>query len=50
MNEDRLIKHKSITHSKTYTEEEIYLDDIDRPKDDMKCYICEKEFPTLIIS
>ena len=36
MNEDRLIKHKSIIHSKTYPEEEIYLDDIDQPEDDMK--------------
>ena len=42
MNEYRLIKHKSMIHSKTYTEEEIYLDDIGQPKDDMKCNICEK--------
>ena len=50
MNQDRLIKHKSIIHHKTYTEEEIYLDDIDQPEDDMNCNICEKEFPTLVIS
>ena len=24
MNEDRLIKHKSMIHSKTYTEEDLY--------------------------
>ena len=50
MNKDRLIKHKSIIHSKTYTEEELYVDDIDQPEDDMKCNICEKEFPRLAIS
>ena len=50
MNEDRLIKHKSMIHSKTYTEEELYIDDIDQPEDDMKCNICEKEFPRLAIS
>ena len=37
-------------HSKTYTEEELYVDDIDQPEDDMKCNICEKEFPRLAIS
>ena len=31
-----------MVHSNTYTEEEIYLDDIDQPEDDMKCNICEK--------
>ena len=50
MNKDRLIKHKSMRHSKTYTEEELYVDDIDPPEDDMKCNICEKEFPWLAIS
>ena len=50
MNEDRLIKHKSMIHSKTYTEEELYVDDIDQPEADMKCNICEKEFPRLAIS
>ena len=37
-------------HSQTYTEEELYVDDIDQPEDDMKCNICEKEFPRLAIS
>ena len=37
-------------HSKTYTEEELYVDDIVQPEDDMKCNICEKEFPRLAIS
>ena len=37
-------------HSKSYTEEELYVDDIDQPEDDMKCNICEKEFPRLAIS
>ena len=50
MNEDRLIKHKSVIHSKTYTEEELYVDDIDQPEADIKCNICEKEFPRLSIS
>ena len=50
MNKDKLIKHKSKIHSKTYTEEEIYLDDIDHPEDNMKCNICEKEYITLVIS
>ena len=49
MNEDRLIKHISLIHSKTYNEEEIYLDDIDQPENDMKCNICEKKFPRLAI-
>ena len=31
--------------SKTYTEEELYVDDIDQSEDDMKCNICEQEFP-----
>ena len=30
--------------SKTYTEEELYVDDIVQSEDDMKCNICEKEF------
>ena len=50
MNQDRLIKHKSMIHFKTYTEEEIYLDDIDQPEDDVKCNICKKKFPRLAIS
>ena len=37
-------------YSKTYTEEEIYLDDIDQAEDDINCNICEKEFSTLAIS
>ena len=37
-------------HSKTYTKEELYVDDIDKPEDDMKCNVCEKEFPRLAIS
>ena len=37
-------------HSKTYTEEELYVDDIDQSEDNMKCNICEKEFPRLAIS
>ena len=49
MNKDRLIKHKSMIHSKTYTEEEIYVDDIDQPEDDMNCNICDKEFSRLAI-
>jgi hypothetical protein len=36
--------------SKTYTEEELYVDDIDQSEDNMKCNICEKEFPSLAIS
>ena len=31
--------------SETYTEEELYVDDIEQSEDDMKCNICEKEFP-----
>ena len=27
-------------HSKAYTEEESYVDNIDPPEDDMKCNIC----------
>ena len=50
MNKDRLIKHKSMIHSKTYTEEEISADDIDQPEYDKKCNICEMEFPRLVIS
>ena len=50
MNEDRLIKHKSMIHSKTYSEQELYVDDIDQPEDDIKCNIYEKEFPRLSIS
>ena len=50
MNEVRLIKHKSIKHYKTYTEEELYVDDIDQPEGDMRCNICEKDFPRLAIS
>ena len=50
MNKDRLIKHKSMIHSKTYTEEELNVDDIDQPEDDMKCTICQKEFTMLAIS
>ena len=48
--EDRLIKHKSMILSKTYTEEELYVNDIDQSEDDMKCNICEKEFTRLAIS
>ena len=36
--------------SKTYTDEELYADDIDQKEDNMKCNICEKEFPRLAIS
>ena len=50
MNKNRLIKHKSMIHSKAYTEEELYVDDIDQPEDDMKCNIYEKEFLRLSIS
>ena len=42
MNEDRLIKHKSMILSKTYSEEELYVDEIDQSEYDMKCNICEK--------
>ena len=48
--EDRLIKHKSMILSKSYTEEELYVEDIDQSLDNMKCNICEKEFPRLAIS
>ena len=34
----------------TYTEEELYVDDIDQSEDHMNCNICEKEFPRLAIS
>ena len=37
-------------HSKTYTEEELFVDDIDPPEDEMKCNFCEKEFQWLAIS
>ena len=50
MLEDRLIKQISMILSKTYTEEELYVDDIDQSEDNMKCNICEKEFPRLAIS
>ena len=50
MNKDRLIKHKIMIHSKAYTKEELYVDDIDEPEDDIKCKICEKEFTRLAIS
>ena len=50
MKEDRLIKHKSMIHLNTFTEEELYVDDIDQQEDDMKCNICEKEFPRLAIT
>ena len=50
MNKDRLIKHKSMIHSNTYTQEEFYVDDIDPPEDDMECNICEKEFPRFAIT
>ena len=49
-NKDRMIKDKSMIHSKTYTEEELFVDDIDPPEDEMKCNICEKEFQWLAIS
>ena len=42
--EDMLIKHKSMVLSKTYTEEELYVVDIDQSEDNMKCNICEKNF------
>ena len=41
MNKDRLIKHRSMIHSKTYTEEELYVDYIDQPEDHMKCNTCD---------
>ena len=50
MNKNRMIKHKSMIHSKTYTEGELYVDDIDLPEEDIKCNICEKEFPRIAIS
>ena len=50
MNKDTLMKHKSMIHSKTFTIEELYVDDIDQPDDDMKYIICKKEFPGLAIS
>ena len=50
MNEDRLIKHKSMLHFKTYAKEDLCVDDIDPPEDDMNCNVCEKEFPRLEIS
>jgi hypothetical protein len=42
MMEDGLIKYKSMILYKTYTEEELYVDDIDQSEDNMKCNICEK--------
>ena len=36
--------------SKTYTEKELYVDDIDQSEVGMKCNICEKEIPRLAIS
>jgi len=39
MIEDRLIKQKSMILSKTYNEEELYVDDIDQSEDNMKCNI-----------
>ena len=50
MNKDKLIKHKIMIHSNTYNQEEFYVDDIDPPEDDMKCNICQTEFPRLAIS
>ena len=50
MNKVRLIKHKNMIHSKTYTKEELYVDEIDQPEDDIRCNICEKKFPRLAIS
>ena len=50
MNEDRLIKHKTMIYSNTYTEDKFYVDGIDPPEDDMKCNIYEKEFPRFAIS
>ena len=50
MKEDRLIKHRCMIQSRTYPEDELYVDDIDQPDDDIKCIICEKEFPWLAIS
>ena len=38
--EDRLLKQKSMILSKTYTVEELYVDDIDQSEDNMKCNIC----------
>ena len=49
MNKDRMIKHKSMIHILTYTEEQLYVDDIDQPEDDMKCNFCAKEFPRIAI-
>ena len=38
-------------HSKTYTENELYVtDDIDQLEGDMKCNICKMEFPRPAIS
>ena len=50
MNDDMLIKHRSMIHSKIYTEQELYVNDIDQPEDDTKCNICEKKFSMLAIS
>ena len=50
MNEDKLMKHKSMIQSQTYSGAELYVDDIDQPEGDMKCNICENEFPRLAIS
>ena len=50
MNKYRLIKHKTMIHSKTYTKKELYVEGIDQLEDDMKCNICEKESPRSTIS
>ena len=42
MNKDRLIKHKSMIHSKTYTEDKSYVYDIAQPEDVLKV-IFERE-------
>ena len=36
-------------HSKAYTKEELYVNDIDQQEDDMKGNICEKEFPGIAV-
>ena len=50
MNVDMLIKHKIMINSNTYTEEELYVEDIDPQEDDIKCNICEKEIQGFAIS
>ena len=50
MRDDRLIKHKSMIHPNIYTEEELYVKDIDPPEHSMKCNICEKKFSRIVIS